>query len=199
MLEHSSAAASWDRYMSRQSRQAERLDAIRSVSLEDIVYGRHTRWRRFLKTAGPVLIGVSLFALTAATGSAVYHMLSGPARFPGEGVELASEPPAPPTIGSPPASAATPEVQAAALAALESVAPAALEPRAPQTAESVDVVRLPTPRPDEPIVTGSIAHPVRAAPHTPPSRTIEKHHFRPCRTLQRLAARLPLPRVSCSR
>ncbi|MGH6922415.1 MAG: hypothetical protein ACRED5_01480, partial [Propylenella sp.] len=165
--------------MSRQSRQANRLDAIRSVSLEDIVMGRHTRWRRFLRRAKPVLLGVSILGLTAAMGSAFYYGANGSGEFfPSERqwggqVELASEPPAPLHTGSVAASAAaeTPPAPLPAgpkIVAAEGAA-ASEEPVAPQLAsigeatheaapagEPADLARVPNPRPDEPVITGSI-------------------------------------------
>lgn len=192
--------------MSRQSRQAHKLDAIRSVSLEDIVHGRHTRWRKFVRKARRALIAVSLIGLTAATGGAVYQVLNGAeagfpsGSLPGKSIEFATASPARVTTGSPPAASATSrsvKAEAAALAALEPISPSALESPAPVATEPVDVARLPAPRPAEPTTTGSIAPPVRAAPQAAPPRAVEERRFRPCRALQRLTARLPLPHISC--
>lgn len=171
--------------MSKESRQAERLDAIRSVSLEDIVKGRHTRWRRFLKKAKPAIVAVSLLGLTAAAGSAVYTVLGGPDdRFPAE-IARTDPQPALLSTGSLPAHETT-------TAAIETA-----EPAAPETGEPM-VARLPTPRPDEPVVTGSIHRPVRMVPAYAPQRVeTRRHQF--CITMQQLTAQLPFARVYCVR
>jgi hypothetical protein len=202
------------RSMARQSREDRRLDAIRSVSIEDIVYGRHTRWRRFLRRAKKATSVVSALAAATAVGSAVYFVLS----RPGE-VLLTSKPPAssasapqisepldvPPlsaiaTAGDPvpmvhpapmgaPVNTATPfEMATLSNDATVDIPSAEVTPN--RRAEvQVDPGRLPTPRPDEPIVTGSIAR-ADADPR-------ETRRFRPCRTLQRWTSHLPLPRIHC--
>jgi hypothetical protein len=198
--------------MARQSREEKRLDAIRSVSIEDIVYGRHTRWRRFLRHAKKAASVVSALAAAMAVGSAVYFVLSGS----GE-VLLTSKPPAssasapqisepldvPPlsaiaTAGDPvtmvhptPMRAPARTADPLEMAALTDDATAEIPPpgATSEPLPEADLARLPTPRPDEPIVTGSIAR-----TDADPS---ERRGFRPCRTLQRWTSRLPLPRIHC--
>jgi hypothetical protein len=208
--------------MSRQSRQTERLDAIRSVSLEDIVMGRHTRWRRFLRRAKPVLLGISLLGLTAAVGSAFYYGANGSGEFfPserqwGEQVELASEPATPLHTGSVAASAAA-ETPLAPLPAEPKIianedAAGAEEPVEPQLASiaepepeaaaaevSADLARVPNPRPDEPVITGSIPRKTFSMPRANAPHRAERRPFRPCRALQQLTSRLPFPRIHCTR
>jgi hypothetical protein len=203
--------------MARQSREGKRLDAIRSVSLADVVHGRHTRWRRLLRRAKNTLTVVTWLGAAAAAGSVVYFVGSGP----GDEAPLVSRTPAPRhAVPLPQSDAAAPE---AYLASPPEAAPfepmnaeaepaqamtaqrfetAAVEPRASNmfeaatsNAEPEDLARLPTPRPDEPVVTGSIR--VRAAPHASSVPSVEKRRFRPCRALQRLTSRLPFPRVNC--
>lgn len=193
--------------MSRQSREAERLDAIRSVSLEDIVKGRHTRWRRFLRRAKTVLIVVGLFGLAAAMGSAVYYVSNGP----DDGAILVSQPPAPASTGSLPQPAAAaeepalpPSVRTLAQPFANPFAqPLARDAAAAAPADSgwTELARVPRPRPrpgpDAPVVTGSISPSGRthaAAP--PPQRTHVARRAGPCRTLQAWTARLPL-HINC--
>jgi hypothetical protein len=192
----------WDRRMSRQSREAERLDRIRSVSLEDIVNGRHTRWRRFLKRAKTGLIVVGLFGLAAALGSAAYYLSSGP----NDGTLLAAQPvepaaplttgsisarsPEPVTTSSLSQPASQPENQPAGLALL--LDEAAFERGDPRSSE---LTRVPRPRPEATVTVGSVPPPapvraLRAAP--PPQQTAVVRRAGPCRTLQTLTARLPI-------
>ncbi len=89
----------------------------------------------------------------------------------------------------PPASVAAPKQMAmAAENAAAEIPPPELGPEGPAE-EAVDLARLPTPRPDEPIITGSIA---RADADTAGGR-----RFHPCRTLQRWTSHLPFPRIHC--
>ena len=163
--------------MSRESRRVERLDAIRSVSLEDIVMGRHTRWRRFLKQARRVVLAASLLGLTAAFGSAAYYLASGP-----DGPsELAA---APADTTPTPAHESTQPEPATRLAAFAS------KPTNDVQAET-EVARVPKPRPDEgPIVTGSIKRDELViygrVERRPPA-------FHPCRMFNDLAFALRIP------
>jgi hypothetical protein len=187
--------------MSRQSREAERLDAIRSVSLEDIVKGRHTRWRRFLRRAKAALVVVGLAGLAVATGSAVYYVSSGP----DDGTILASQHPAPVTTGSLSQQATEePALPPSVKTLAQPFAHPLARPLAPGAATAMpahstwsELARMPKPRPDEPVFTGSIApsgQALRAAP--PPRRTSVARRAGACRTLQALTAQLPL-RIHC--
>lgn len=183
--------------MSRQSREAERLDAIRSVSLEDIVMERHTRWRRFLRKAKSGLTVVSLVGLTAAAGAAAYFVWSGPGEYmKGQRVELAAEPAAPVHTGS------LPETATAVPLPTQSRSVSETQPSA--TGESGDtpqperVARLPNPRPDSTGSEAAAGRPAHAQPQ-PRYHYVERRRFRPCRALQRLTAYIPLPQVRCSR
>lgn len=195
------------RSMTRQTREERRLDAIRSVSIEDIVYGRHTRWRRFVRRARQSATAVTALAAATALGAAVYFVAPGPGETmlvaPAPAVAL-SAPDAHAPLDVPPLQAIagldaapapsvsagpTPILPATPFAAevVEISAPAAAP--APPASEPVDLARLPTPRPDEPIVTGSIARADDSG--------IEQRRFRPCRTLQRWTSHLPFPRITC--
>ncbi len=190
--------------MSRESREAERLDRIRSVSLEDIVNGRHTRWRRFLKRAKTGLVIVSLIGLTAAMGSAAYYLSQGP----NDGTILAAQPvePAEPlTTGSIPPRTPDPVVTAALQqpASQPPSPPAGLSLLLDEAAfergdpGSLELTRVPRPRPDEPVAVAGPAPPTRALPAAPPPQpTAAVRRAGPCRTLQTLTARLPI-QVHC--
>ena len=165
--------------MERPSREIRKLDRIRSVSLEDIVNGRHTRWRRFLRLTRTSLPVISLIALTTTGGFAAYHIWSGP----DDGGPL--------IVSAPPAEIDAP-VHTGALPA-EDPAPAANE-----------IARLPRARPDDPVIAGSIApaeipppsaaQPANSAPPTvvvttPPRRNAEPP---PCRALREFSAAIGL-------
>ena len=165
--------------MDRPSRDVRKLDRIRSVSLEDIVNGRHTRWRRFLRLTRKSLPVISLIALTATAGFAGYHIWSGP------------EDGGPLIVSAPPAAADAP-VHTGALPA-EEAAPAANE-----------IARLPRARPDDPVITGSITPPSAApAPPAPPTIVVTAPPRRsaeppPCRALRELTAAIGL-QIHCVR
>ena len=170
--------------MDRPSRDVRKLDHIRSVSLEDIVNGRHTRWRRFLRLTRRSLPVFSVIALTAASGFAAYHINSGP----GDGGPL--------VVSAPPVEIEAP-VHTGALPA---------EPTVTTTDMTTgnQIARLPRARPDDPIITGSIAPAPAVSPSaappaspspptvvvtTPPQRNAEPP---PCRALRELSARIGL-------
>ena len=163
--------------MSMESRRAEKLDAIRSVSLEDIVMGRHTRWRRFLMKAKHAILAVSLLGLTAAAGSAAYYLASGP----DDPSQLAAAP-AKATSPAEPTPRTEPTPQLAALAA---------QPADDASAET-DLARVPKPRPAEaPIVTGSIKRNELVIYGRVQRR---QPAFDPCRMFNELAFALRIPR-----
>ncbi len=185
--------------MSNPPREERRLVAIRSVSLEDIVLERHTWWRRLMRQKRLLIGVVSLLGLTAAAGSAAYHVLSG-SGTPGENGPLVVGAVAPAHTGSLPPSPGTLPKPRPNVAAPEIAAPAAPDaPEAVAAPEPVRMARVPRPRPDEPIVTGSIAPSRDASPHPrgpryaahPRQRQVARAQD-PCRRLQAMTAHLPV-------
>lgn len=186
--------------MSLQSRRAERLDAIRSVSLEEIVNGRQRRWRMLLNRAKHAVLAASALALSLAAGSAAYFLASSPT----EPVLLAAAPraaqaapaatDAPVTTGSISATRdeATPRPPQQRPEPVPLLASLAAEPKDAGPAD-VALARTPRPRPaDEPvIVTGSVTGEELVVygrvERRPPA-------FRPCRMLNQVAATLGIPR-----
>ncbi len=199
--------------MSMESRRARRLDAIRSVSIEDIVNGRHTRWHRFLKKAKRWVLAFSLVAFTAAAGSAAYVLTNGSGDSSGDTVQLAAQQAAAPvTARTPRTRPATATEPAAPSETVDLASPPASQTQLALKAllanpdEPIDIAmadaelaRTPKPRPDEaPIITGSI----KRADH------VEQHEklivigrveqrpivLRPCRMFNHVAATLRIPR-----
>ena len=177
--------------MSKQSREERKLTAIRSISLEDVVMERHKWWRRLLRQRKLVVGVVSLLGLTAAAGSAAYQIWSGDE--PGPLVVCAVEPVHTGSLPGTPSAAPKPRPEAAvpATAATETAAS-----EAPVAPAPVEMARVPRPRPDEPMVTGSIAPAgtVSQGPRyaSPPQRRQVARASEPCRTLQALTVRLPV-------
>ncbi len=207
--------------MSMESRRARRLDAIRSVSIEDIVNGRHTRWHRFLKKARRWVLAFSLVAFTAAAGSAAYVLTSGSGdnvqltafkqdaaseRTAAE-VEIAAAPRAPKSRPEPPKVPAAPsETVDLAVAPPASETQLALKTLLANPSEPIEiamadaeVARTPKPRPDEPpIITGSIKRADRVERHEKliVIGRVEQRPIvlRPCRMFNHVAATLRIPR-----
>jgi hypothetical protein len=174
--------------MSRESRESRKLTAIRSISLEDVVKERHRRWRRLLRRRSTLLL-VSLVALSAVAGGAAFSIWGGS----GTGSVLAyeSQPILLATL-APEAPRETPRrTPAPRPAAPAATAAAPIPLTIPEPQQSA---RMPKPRPDEPVVTGSISS---AAPRpVAPRRYADSRRRDPCQVLQAITSRLPL-RVHC--
>ncbi len=148
---------------------SDRTDAVRSVSLDELLAGRTPWWRDLLK-AKVTIPAVSMLALSVAAGSAVYALKSGPQ----ENAVLKLEEPAPVYTGSLPTAAET--------AASVEVKPVVLPEPDPTAA-----ARLPRPRP------------VVSAPRPGPDQRYAYADARepdPCSALRAMSAYLPF-RVYC--
>jgi hypothetical protein len=165
---------------------------VRSLSLEEIVTAPPPLpiWRRILRFIRIAVTAWGVISLGAVSGVAYYYLSGEP-----DAALLVSQEPLPLAIADeaePAAAVAQPEPERVAVAgdrapSAEAVfAPAAfpelsgLEP-SPLTADA----RLPRPRPDEPIITGSLGPPRYDPDYVP------KHRRRignPCTTLRNLGA-----------
>lgn len=155
---------------------------VRSLSLEEIV----TRppplplWRRFLRFVRIAVIAWGVISLGAVAGMAAYY-LNGEANT----ALLAGEGPAPPK-----ATPAEPEPDRVAVAVdtappAEAVfAPAALpELSGLERSSPLTDARVPRPRPDEPVITGSLGPPRYDPDYVPTHR---RRIADPCTTLRNL-------------
>ncbi len=143
--------------MDQHLRESERRGSIKSVSLQDLVNMRPPFFGRMREIAKTGLMIWGAVSLSAAAGYAALHLQGGPAepvlRQDGPAVERSGP--------------------AAAIASV--AAPVRSEELAAGEPSRTELARLPRPRPDEPIVTGSIA------PEDPAARRYAQNRYAdPC-------------------
>lgn len=140
--------------------------SIKSLSLEELLAERPSFLARALAFARRALMVLGGVALAAAGGTAAYYYLNGPSEEPALVAEAA---PAPARI------AALTEIPAPDVSQAGTFSPA------PEAAPIMEA-RLPRPRPDEPVFTGSVGAAERGY-HAPRGRYLD-----PCQAFRRLSA-----------
>ncbi len=156
--------------MNANSLQLVAAPAIKSVSLADLQFDRPSRFDWLKSLTRTVLMLWGALSFGAAAGTAAYYF----AGSSGEPILVSQTKPAPDTL-------ATVIKSDAALADIAAHASddVALPADPPLASDFVVEARLPRPRPDEPVYTGSIEIP----------RPVHVRHATPCEALARLGAR----------
>ncbi len=174
------------------SERPEGPDSVKSVSLAELASPRPSLFRRTLRLARIALMAWGAISLGAIAGIAAYYLNGG-----SDAVLLVSENQAAP---SPPIAEPRPERLAALVetadAPIDTAPPAVVMPEAMmfRIPEPIVEARVPRPRPEAPIITGSIGPPAYDPNYVAPAR---RPAFDPCAALRNLGSPFPF-RVRCS-
>jgi hypothetical protein len=164
------------------SSQRQDVETIKSVTLADLQFGRPSPFDRITSLAKTALMLWGALSFGAGTGAAMYYVAgvaSGPV--------LVSETQASDTIVAEAVDERDPslaEIPPHLDDYLESTPEALVEPPPPAVA-----ARLPRPRPDEPVITGSIEPVKDARAEYNDPREARPQYAGPCEALQALGAR----------